>query len=172
MLKTPLLQKAGLKSSSDNPVAGNRSLSALAGWQPTDDRQEYQLTIKGSVARNLEPLEVGLQILQQNITDLNKTRSTGTSLCFRITGLDSPILLETPPIDLHDIYIYLYYDVYYYIRDQLQYKDLPYSLRHHIENIYWKFYYLYWKIKYEIVEMLSGKLLAQVYFPFTVSLQV
>ena len=167
MLKTPLLQKAGLKSSSDNPVAGNRSLSALAGWQPTDDQQEYQLNIKGSVARNLEPLEVGLQILQQNMTDINKTQSTVTSLCFGITGLDSPILLETPPIDLHDVY----YDVYYYIRDQLQYKDLPYSLLHHIENIYWKFYYLYWKIKYKIVEMLSGKLLAQVYFPFTVSLQ-
>jgi len=132
-------------------LSGNRSLSALAGWQPTDDRQEYQLNIKGSVARNLEPLEVGLQILQQNITDLNKTQSTVTSLCFGISGLDSPILLETPPIDLQDVY----YDVYHYIRDQLQYKDLPYSLRHHIENIYWKFYYLYWKIKYEIVEMLS-----------------
>ena len=156
-METPLLQTVRLKSSSSNPLSGNQILGAMVDWQLS--MQENEINIAGSVARNLdEPLEAKFKISHQ-------LRNRAATFGIGITGLDNPVRLETPNIDL-DVLEHVHYIVY----DEVFYElwdHLPYYVRNYLRSIdsfFWDHYHYYYLTKIEIVKMLSGTLFSRSIF--------
>ena len=155
----PLLQKAVLNSSYGNPVPvpGNPSLGAMVSWQHTDAQHQYKLNIAGNLAP-LEPLEVKLKIVQKNIKDINKRTAFGIG----ITGLDTPVLLETPNIPDLDVMKDVYQDIsglHPYLHRYL--RNFNYFINNEINEIIGT----YRSFKYGIVRILSGTLFSRNIFP-------
>ena len=154
-METPLLQTVRLKSSSSNPLSGNQILGAMVDWQLS--MQENEINIAGSVARNLdEPLEAKFKISHQ-------LRNRAATFGIGITGLDNPVRLVTPNIDLDIDLEYVFSEVLWYL--------LPYDLRNilgslsrNIDSLFWDHYHYYYLTKIEIAKMLSGTLFSRSIF--------
>merc|ERR1740128_1457519 len=140
-------------------ISGNPSLGAMVSWQHTDAQHQYELNIAGNLARNLEPLEVKLKIAQKNIKDINKRTAFGIG----ITGLDTPVLLETPNIPDLDVMKDVMKDVYQDISGLHPYLNRYYY--YFIKNEINEIISTYRLFKYGIVRILSGTLFSRNIFP-------